>query len=141
MQAQLAKLKFIVCDGGLCSSESEKNLYRFPHCAAFLRPTDKLQNPDQKLISSGEHLPICRIEKCAKTNRFNTPVLDFEGIRKTSLSGSAFEYMFTYEKVGSRSVPYEKLEQLYKRLSIVAEPGNLLVHAQEFEHAFEDDEG
>ncbi|MDF0378440.1 hypothetical protein [Methylophilus sp. YYY-1] len=140
MQSQLAKLKSVVCDGGLCTIESVKAPYRFPHCAAFLRPTDKLQNPDQKLISSGEHLPICKIEECAKTNRFNTPVLDFDGVRRTSLSGTAFEYMFTYNKVGSRPVPYEELEQLYHRLSINAEPGNLLVHAQEFELAFGDDE-
>jgi hypothetical protein len=140
MQAQLAKLKSIVCDGGLCSIDNENTPYRFPHCTAFLRPTDKLQNPDQKLISSGEHLPICRIEECTRTNRFNTPVLDFEGIRRTSLSGTAFEYMFTYNKVGSRPVQYEELEQLYHRLSIIAEPGNLLVHAQEFEFAVSDDE-
>jgi hypothetical protein len=48
--------------------------------------------------------------------------------------------MFTYNKVGSRSVPYEELEQLYHRLSIIAEPGNLLVHAQELEIALGDDE-
>lgn len=140
MLAQLAKLKSVVCDGGLCSIDSENNPYRFPHCAAFLRPTDKLQNPDQKLISSGEHLPICRVEGCARKNRFHTRVLDFEGIRRTSLSGTAFEYMFTYNKVGSRPVPYEELEQLYQRLSIIAEPGNLLVHAQEFEFSVGDDE-
>jgi hypothetical protein len=140
MQAQLAKLKSVVCDGGLCSIDSANTPYRFPHCAAFLRPTDRLQNPDQKLISSGEHLPICHIEECAKTNRFNTPVLAFEGIRRTSLSGTAFEYMFTYNKVGSRPVSYEELKQLYQRLSIIAEPDNLLVHAQEFEHEFGDED-
>jgi len=140
MQAQLAKLKSLVCDRGLCSIGKVEKPYRFPHCAAFLRPTDKLQNPDQKLISSGEHIPICRIEECAKSSRLNTPVLDFDGIRKTSLSGTAFEYLFTYNKVGSRPIPYEELEQLYERLSIIAEPGNLLVHAQEFELAFDDHE-
>ncbi len=137
MRAQLAKLKSLICDGRFCAHDEEPTPYRFPHCAAFLRPTDKLQHPDQKLISSGEHLPICRIDQCMTTSRFGTPIIDFRGIRSTSVSGTAFEYMFSYGKVGSRPVTYEELEDLYNKLRISADPDQLVVHAQEFGSVFE----
>ncbi|MBA4286741.1 MAG: hypothetical protein C0434_14540 [Xanthomonadaceae bacterium] len=132
MAEQIGKLKSLVCDGGLCTHSNKETPYRFPHCAAFLRPTDKLQSPSQKLISSGEHLPICRIAECTKINRFGTPVLDFKGIRGTSVSGGAFEYLFSYNKLGSRSVTHEDLEEMYERLRISADLSRLIVHAQEF---------
>lgn len=136
LQAQLAKLRSLVCDGRFCSHDEELPPYRFPHCAAFLRPTDKLQRPDQKLISSGEHLPICRINQCEKINRFGTPVIDYQGIRSTSVSGTAFEYIFSYGKVGSKPVAYHELEDLYSKLRIAADPNQLVVHAQEFGTVF-----
>jgi hypothetical protein len=132
MNEQLAKLKALVCDGGLCNIQAAGKPYRFPHCAAFLRPTDKLQSSSQKLISSGEHLPICRISECTKINRFGTPVIDFKGIRSTSISAGAFEYMFSYNKLGSRPVTHEELEEIYGRLRISADASRLVIHAQEF---------
>lgn len=131
LHKQLTKLKAIACDSGLCTHESDGAPYRFPHCAAFLRPTDKLQHANQKLISSGEHLPICRIQECTKINRFGTPVLEYKSIRSTSLSGEAFEYMFTYDKLGSRPVQYGQLGDLYEKLRISADPDHLVIHAQE----------
>lgn len=131
MQEQLRKLKAVACEGGLCQSASADSPYRFPHCAAFLRPTDKLQRPDQKLISSGEHLPVCKIEQCSRTNRFGTPVIDYKSIRATSLSAGAFEYLFSYDKLGSRQVSYEELDAFYKELRTSADAGRMVIHAQE----------
>jgi hypothetical protein len=62
-----------------------------------------------------------------------TPIISFKSIRGTSISGGAFEYMFSYDKLGSRRVSYDELAQLYSRLRIAADPSQLVVHAQEFD--------
>ena len=98
MLTQLDRLRSFTCEAGLCSSGNRDQSFRFPHCTAFLRPTDRLQRSDQKLLSSGEHLPICKIESCATTTRRGVPVLKYKAMRKVSLSGEAFEYLFTAEK-------------------------------------------
>jgi hypothetical protein len=41
MQEQLAKMKAFTCDAGLCKEPSASEFFQFPHCSAFLRPTDK----------------------------------------------------------------------------------------------------
>lgn len=133
LKAQLTKLKSLVCDGGLCHVNEIKGPYRFPYCAAFLRPTDKLQTPNQKMLSSGEHLPICRIDECTQESRSGTPLISFRSIRGTSISGSTFEYMFSYDKLGSRQLTHDELKQLYDHLRIATDPGQLVLHAQEFD--------
>src|SRR5438034_9996259 len=106
IQWQLEKLRSFTCLGGLCSGETQDNPFRFPHCAAFLRPTDRLQRSNQKLLSTGEHLPICKIESCTTQTRRGTPVLEYKTMRKVYLSGEAFEYLFAAGKVGSRVFSY-----------------------------------
>jgi len=43
MTDQLTRLARFVCGQGICSEDPTQKYYRFPHCAAFLRPTDRLQ--------------------------------------------------------------------------------------------------
>jgi hypothetical protein len=62
MGEQLARMHTVGCNGGFCKSPAlanGKTPYRFPHCAVFLRPTDRLQHPNASLISSGLHVPLC----------------------------------------------------------------------------------
>lgn len=132
MLGQIDKMRDFACASGLCTSEEVQDGYRFPHCAAFLRPTDKLQNTEQKFISSGEHLPLCQINNCTTKTDRGTPVLEYKNIRKTSLSGEAFEYLFTAEKVGSRRLGYDELAALYEKFEIASEDDNLIIHAQEY---------
>jgi hypothetical protein len=132
MQAQLKKLQTFACNGGLCKDISGATSFRFPFCSAFLRPTDKLQHPDQKFISSGEHLPICRIDACSTQSSRGGSLLEYEHIRETSLSGEAFVYLFTSGKVGSRSLTYAELAGLYSRFRIASESDHLVIYAQEF---------
>ena len=49
MAQQLARLRAIGCKSGFCEAPPLVNgrmPYRLPHCAVFLRPTDRLQSPD-----------------------------------------------------------------------------------------------
>ncbi|MGZ4957226.1 MAG: hypothetical protein ACXWAT_13130 [Methylobacter sp.] len=135
MQGQLKRLENFTCKNSLCNSLDGESAYRFPYCAAFLRPTDKLQRADQKLISSGEHLPICHINGCkTKTDR-GVDSLTYESMLGTSLSTDAFEYLFNAGLIGSRMIAYDDLVELYKKYEVSASEDHIVIHAQEFNDA------
>ena len=132
MLQQLKKMENFICRNGICECENN-NSYRFPCCSAFLRPTDKLQNPNQALRSTGEHLPLCHISECiSKTNR-GAEVLEYNIIKKVSLSEDIFEELFNQGKVGSRPLTLRELSELYKDTSIISDKDHkLLLYVQEY---------
>ena len=132
LQKQLARMKAFLCDRSLCVPGPSDQTYRFPFCSAFLRPTDRLQTPDQKLMSSGEHLPICRIDTVKSTNRLGHDELRYDCIRDTSLSHTVFEGLFTKGKLGSRTLSRAELESLYRDFKVISDNDCVLIHAQEF---------
>lgn len=132
LQAQLARLKCFTCDQQLCDDLSDQRPYRFPHCSAFLRPTDKLQSASQKLISRGEHLPLCDIDRCKTLSRSGSYKLEYEKIKKTSLGSELFEHMFNRGKIGSRALSYDELESIYRNSSIIDASESVVVYAQEY---------
>jgi hypothetical protein len=131
MMNQIGRLKSLLCDRGVCTTPEAKDLYRFPYCSAFLRLTDKLQQPNQKFISTGEHLPVCKIDRCKNAGNNSTEILTYNNIREWSLSHEMFEYMFNREKIGSRLLSYQKLSEIYEDTSIVANE-RVVIYAQEF---------
>ncbi|MFJ2411819.1 hypothetical protein ACIOMR_21895 [Pseudomonas sp. NPDC087814] len=134
LNKQLERLTCFTCGKGLCKDIENEAPYRFPHCSAFLRPTDKLQNPNQKLISSGEHLPICKIDKLRSEIKEveSRGKLEYEKIRSTSLSSELFEHMFNRGKIGSKPLTYDELKELYKDSSIIDKSETVVIYAQEF---------
>lgn len=132
LQDQLGRLATFLCKRGLCQKGEAMSDYRFPYCAAFLRPTDRLQSPDQTFISTGEHLPICKIEECTAESRTRSPRLNYEDIREVSLSGEIFEILFNRGRIGSRMIGYEQLAQLYSDFSVDSEQDNVIIYAQDY---------
>lgn len=132
MLDQISKMNEFLCDKGVCESNSEENEYRFPCCSAFLRPTDKLQKPDQAFISTGEHLPICKIEQCASKGVRGADVLEYKNIKDISLSSEMFEFLFNKGKIGSKELSYAELEELYGKFIGDASIQRVVVYAQEF---------
>jgi len=132
MTRQLARLKAFLCDNGACTQAQPNSAYRFPFCAAFIKPTDKLQRPDQKLLSSGEHLPICQIGQCKTRSRNGAMVLEYEKIREISLNSMIFEILLNRGKIGSRMIPYPELTNLYSDHIPTLSEDNVVIHAQEF---------
>lgn len=66
LESQLEKLERCLCSNGRCDGpvmEEKTREFRFPYCAAFFRPTDKLQRQNEKLVSSGLHIPVCTIRR------------------------------------------------------------------------------
>lgn len=132
MTAQIKKMRLFSCESGICNSSEEDNTYRFPCCSAFLRPTDKLQNVEQKFISSGEHLPICRIDQCKSVGSRGGELIEYEKIKSVSLSTELFEDLFNRGKIGSRDLSISELENLYKQSSVIDASDTVVIYAQEF---------
>lgn len=133
MQRQIDRLKTFACDSVLCSMPNKPGKsYRFPFCSAFLRPTDKLQSPDQRLITSGEHLPVCMVEELSTATKGGKGrKLTLENIRNESLSHHVFEGLFSYEKIGSRPLSYSELVELYAKYRVEDNEERVVIHAQE----------
>ncbi len=132
MQTQLDRLKGFTCDKSICQQTSIENPYRFPCCAGFLRPTDKLQRPDQSFLSSGEHLPICRINECKTVGPRGAEVLEYSKMRDISLSSEMFEQLFNKAKIGSRLLSYDELEVFYEEHQVSGGDDRVIIYAQEF---------
>ncbi|QDT10765.1 hypothetical protein [Planctomycetes bacterium K23_9] len=133
MTAQLERLRSFTCDKNLCESASDQNRFRFPCCSAFLRPTDRLQSADQTLRTSGEHIPICEIEKLKSSGERGAEVLRYEDVKQLSLSHIEFESLFRSGKVGSRLLSYSELSHLYSELDSLSATSTVVIHAREIE--------
>lgn len=132
MQTQLARLKKFTCDKSICNQPPTENSYRFPCCAGFLRPTDRLQRADQGFVSSGEHLPICRIDECKTVSTRGVDILEYTKMRDVSLSSEMFEQLFNKAKIGSRLLTYDELQKLYEEHQVSADEDTVVIYAQEF---------
>jgi len=133
LASQLAKLKRVLCDDGFCEkAEASASRYRLPHCCAFLRPSDKLQDPNSRLISSGLHVPICVIAKGWQTTKRNGKKIERKNIRSEALSPKIFEELLNTNMLGSRWLTYSDVERLYRRHKVLAPRERIVVHAQEF---------
>lgn len=130
LQSQLERLKAFLCDRQMCTAGPADHEFRFPYCSAFLRPTDRLQSADQKLMSTGEHLPICQIDK-VQTATSRGVTLEYHKILPMSLSQDAFEGLFTSGKLGSRTLTHAELEEFYRAFNVISDTERVLIHAQD----------
>lgn len=137
LELQLQKLAKIVCEVGLCTCAEELDpprSYRLPCCAAFLRPTDRLQRPDANLISSGLHVPIC-VANTVSLEATGGRVLKRDPLRNRAVSQRLFEELFNRGMLGSSWIPYSDVEALYREHRILDYDQRIIVYAQEFQPA------
>ncbi|PZP49274.1 MAG: hypothetical protein DI598_08280 [Pseudopedobacter saltans] len=120
LEAQLNKMNEFICGNKICESrklkEGEKD-YRFPYCSAFLRPTDKLQQQNEKIISSGIHIPVCSIIEMIKNGEKK---IDKRYIRHQALTQKIFEYLFNKNLLGSNWIGEDQLEKFYKENGLLS---------------------
>ena len=130
---QLARLKNTVCEGELCRlpGESASSGFRMPHCGAFLRPTDRLQRADARLISSGEHVPICKLPLITEGPITEKTILRRPSLLGNSITQGTFVELFVRDMLGSRPISISELEALYRRFSLLGKEETLFIHAQE----------
>lgn len=127
---QMKKLHKHLCEHDLCA-QGEKEIgsldYRFPYCCAFLRPTDRMQDPNSKMISSGVHIPICSAIEMAERDK----KIVKDEIRHSALTHDVFEYLFNHGFIGSRAMPCDKMEEFYKDLEVFEGSRTIKVYAKE----------
>lgn len=134
MLGQLDKMRSLLCCQGFCEC-NDSNCYRFACCSAFLRPTNRLQSPSQKLISRGDYLPICKIERLI-SQKGEALFLQEDKITKSSINQDLFEPLFNSGKIGSRELTLDALASLYENKDILSErENNILIYAQDYPYA------
>jgi hypothetical protein len=134
LEAQMLRMHNVFCDSGLCDpwNKDSEQRFRFPFCAAFLRPTDELQEPNSTLISSGLHVPICIAQKSWEDTGRGGKKLDKSKIRNSSVTHKVFEELFNASLLGSRWFTYDEIEKLYREHGMLESDDRVMLHAQEF---------
>jgi len=131
ISAQLDKLETHICKGNFCRNMKGNNYsedYRLPYCSAFLRPTDEKQGNETALITSGFHIPVCKV-----INIKNEPQVKItkSGIKERSISHGIFEEMFVNNLLGSRWMSFDELQSFYDKIAIESNLNSIRLHVQE----------
>jgi hypothetical protein len=128
--AQMNRLYNQTCNNNLCLKPNAldgHHDYRFPYCCAFLRPTDRIQESDSKMFSTGIHIPICSALQMANQDK---RIVKSE-IRHTAVTHNVFEHLFNHGFLGSRSLNREEIENFYRDLTITTGIRPIVLYAKE----------
>lgn len=131
LEAQLQKLKLNICDNRFCQQPmrlTNELDYRFPYCCAFLRPTDKQQSNNNKIISHGIHIPICTALQIRKEGGNK---IEKNQIRHSTLTHEVFENLFNHGFIGSRWLSVSEVEQFYRERKVLDNDQSLKLYAKE----------
>jgi hypothetical protein len=106
MEKHLRKLWAVTCKGELCSGPDDRALWRYhlPHCAAFLRPTDRLQEPNSALISSGLHIPMGAVNFSWTDTGKDGKALKRATAEGNAVSHRVFEELFNCSLLGTKKL-------------------------------------
>ena len=130
LKPQLGKMKSSLCDKGFCEKPDKIEIiekFRFPYCCGFLRPTDKLQNQDSKMISSGLYIPVCNVLEMYE----NAKKLEKSSLKQNTLSHKHFEELFNQNIIGSRWLDVDEVEDFYKEKEIIQHKDSIKIFARE----------
>ena len=129
LMAQLKKMNDTFCKGGMCKckkGDGEENSFRMPYCTSFLRPTDKLQRPNSKLVTTGIHIPTCQALPMFSDNH-----LYGKHLSSKTINHEMFEYLFNHGLIGSGWHTQKEIENLYARSHILEEGDTIKVYSQQ----------
>ena len=131
LEAQMLKLKSHLCDKNFCDQPARLKGqldYRFPYCCAYIRPTDKLQHSDSKMISQGIHIPLCSAFQI-KNEHGNK--IEKSQIRHSTITHEIFENLFNHYFIGSRWMPITEIETFYRERQVLEPKQTLKLYAKE----------
>lgn len=127
---QMEKMHNSLCENGFCDKPDKQEIiekYRFPYCCGFLRPTDKLQSNNSKMISSGLYIPVCAVRELSKTLK----CLKKNELKTNTLNHKHFEELFNLNIIGSRWLDVDEVEDFYKEKGIIQDNTTLKIYARE----------
>lgn len=131
LESQMLKLKSHLCDNRFCERPAHLNGqldYRFPYCCAYIRPTDKLQHSDSKMVSQGIHIPLC---SALQIKNENGNKIEKSQIRHSTLTHEVFENLFNHSFIGSRWIPVSEIETFYRERQVLEPEQTLKLYAKE----------
>ena len=133
IKRQLERLDAAFCNKELCGvlSSVDKTYRLSSHYMAFLRPTDKIQKFDPRIATTGYHLRVCDVLDCDEKTREGTPRLSYEIMREQGISSRIFEELFNTNRLGSRWIAYQDLENLHHEYKITNPYEQASIHIQE----------
>lgn len=125
---QLDRMEKCLCQARFCRATAERpeGRYRMPCCSAFLRLTQKLQDPTSRLVSAGRFVPICQLPDARKGS------LELQELASCSVSSDLFEAAFAEGLVGSDWLDFRHVESLYCRTKIFESHDRIVIYAQEY---------
>jgi hypothetical protein len=130
---QLEKLETHICGGKFCESNISGFKYRLPNCAAFFRPTNKLQSADARLISNGHHIPICVVRQNSTQTNSGGLRISSSAIDGQYVTQKVFEELFNHDMLGSKFITYDELAVFYRNAGIFDPSQRVIIHAQDFQ--------
>jgi len=127
IQKQLDRMRTVFCRNKLCIEPSfddkptDNRPYQLPHCCAFFRPTDRLQQFNSRLATTGYHIRRCDIDHIGTLTKDDegNKVLTPEISRKHGISYTIFEEMFNTERLGSRWLTYKQLQEFHQAYEVM----------------------
>lgn len=140
LSTQLQKMEDCICSNVFCKApeiEDGHREFRFPYCSAFLRPTDKVQNQNEKLVSSGIHIPVCSMNRFIKEG---SDKLVRKNVRFQTLNHELFENLFNRGFIGSQWLDQEVVEEFYKQNKILEDNESVIFYAREISESKPDSE-
>jgi hypothetical protein len=135
---QINKLQSNLCNSGFCcdvAGNKHNGGFRFPHCSAFFRPTNKLLSSDSKLVSNGLHIPICNVKNIQASDK----KVSKKNARGKGVTYKIFEELFLNDFIGSRWMTLNELDEFYSSRDICSMTNSIRVHAQEIIIASEEE--
>lgn len=135
IERQLNRLANVFCDGKFCEPGTGQDLtqmYRMPFCCAFLRPTDKLQNPYSEKRSTGFHIPVCRLGLLWEPTGQDGHKISEEKLKTVATTTPVFEELFNGNMLGSRWLTFKELEDLYQKHKILEQGERIRLHIQTY---------
>lgn len=138
---QLKKMKRQFCDANICETPTQvqQASIRFPsYCSAFLRVSEKLQPANIHFVSSGNYIPVCRLEEFWEKTLTGNKKLSLDNIRKfkddrsNSVPHGMFEEAVKNRMIGSRRLGINEIEELYREFKILKSEEHIIIHAQDY---------
>jgi hypothetical protein len=131
-EKQYMRLDGATCKSYLCNPEMVPyRTFRLPNCTAFVRPTDRLQEPNSMLHSSSLHIPICVIKESWRPNQKGGKSIRRPQIESRSLSHKTFGELFDNCMVGSKEITWDQMTTLYQGFGIFESDDRVYVHVQD----------
>jgi hypothetical protein len=130
LPGQLDRMETNFCKAGHCHGEDgtrHSSGYRMPYCSAFLRPTSPMKSDESKMVSTGDHVPVCFVNGLRQKDESVTR----PRIRGNSISFRVFDELFMNHLVGSKWISLDDFESFYEDKGLESLDATIRVYAQE----------